>query len=314
MDNSLEQESKSIEQQAFDIYYRCIKQIPDIPEDTIIYHYTSPEGILGITESNSLWATDINYLNDSSELRYIYGLVERIVKAKLKEWNPDFCTRILKLCDHWLKKYDLSNRLLFAYKRDSYVISFSLDQDNLNMWKCYTKTGNSMGYNIGFMKKELISNIPEPGLLHLISGKVIYDEVQQEKILTDLLSEYEHIYVQYLAEPKKDRIFSIIGIPLGNLGVFFKHHAFYDENEFRIVLQDHIFPGKPGLYKIDYRIKDGVFIPYTKLESPAEAIKSIGISPSEKQQMAEFSVERMLGPKYHLNYGDFFRSKIPYSP
>ena len=171
-----------------------------------------------------------------------------------------------------------------------------------------------MGYNIGFMKKELISNIPEPGLLHLISGKVIYNEVQQEKILTDLLSEYEHIYVQYLAEPKKDRIFSIIGIPLENLGVFFKHHAFYDENEFRIVLQDHIFPGKPGLYKIDYRIKDGVFIPYTKLEFPAEAIKSIGISPSEKQQMAEFSVERMLGPKYHLNYGDFFRSKIPYSP
>ena len=104
MDNSLEQESKSIEQQAFDIYYRYIKQIPDIPEDTIIYHYTSPEGILGIIESNSLWATDINYLNDSSELRYIYGLVERIVKAKRKEWNPDFCTRILKLCDHWLKK------------------------------------------------------------------------------------------------------------------------------------------------------------------------------------------------------------------
>ena len=25
-------------------------------------------------------------------------------------------------------------------------------------------------------------------------------------------------------------------------------------------------------------------------------------------------LKRMLGPKYHLNYGDFFRSKIPYSP
>lgn len=68
MDNSLEQESKSIEQQAFDIYYRCIKQIPDIPEDTIIYHYTSPEGILGITESNSLWATDINSLNTTRSM------------------------------------------------------------------------------------------------------------------------------------------------------------------------------------------------------------------------------------------------------
>ena len=312
MGSSTTQVLTNIEQQALDIYYQYIKQIPNVPDDTIIYHYTSPEGLLGITKGNCLWATDINYLNDSSELRYIYILVNHIVQMNLNKWNPDFCSKILNLCDPWIERYDLSNRLLFSYKTDSYVISFSLDQDNLNMWKCYTKTRNSMGYNIGFQKKELVATVV--GLIHLVSGKVMYDKVQQEKILTDLLSKYESLYIQYISESKRNRIFPMIENLLNDLGIFFKHHAFYDENEFRIVLRDHILPRNPGLYQIDYRIKDGVFIPYTKLEFNTGAIKSIGISPSEKQRMAKFSVERMLGPKYHLNYGGFFCSKTPYSP
>ncbi len=37
-----------------------------------IYHYTDLNGLKGITESGSLWATHFSFLNDSNEL--IHGM------------------------------------------------------------------------------------------------------------------------------------------------------------------------------------------------------------------------------------------------
>ncbi|GAF99954.1 unnamed protein product, partial [marine sediment metagenome] len=36
----------------------------------IVYHYTSLEGLIGIINSQRIWATDILYLNDASEFKY----------------------------------------------------------------------------------------------------------------------------------------------------------------------------------------------------------------------------------------------------
>jgi hypothetical protein len=35
-----------------------------------VYHYTSTDGLLGILDSGHLWATDLRYLNDTSELHF----------------------------------------------------------------------------------------------------------------------------------------------------------------------------------------------------------------------------------------------------
>ena len=42
--------------------------------EKILYHYTSLEGLLGIIESKSIWATNVLYLNDASELNYSINL------------------------------------------------------------------------------------------------------------------------------------------------------------------------------------------------------------------------------------------------
>jgi len=39
----------------------------DVP---VIYHYTDPKALIGILSQGQLWATDIRYLNDNSELRH----------------------------------------------------------------------------------------------------------------------------------------------------------------------------------------------------------------------------------------------------
>ena len=299
------------DQKAFDIFQESVHCIPEIEDDTIVYHYTSPEALMNITEEQCLWATDINYLNDSSELRHTYSLVENLVKDNREKWHVDFCDSLSNQCLQKLRKYDISNRLLFAQKTDFYVVSFSLDPDNLNMWKHYTKTANSIGYNIGFRKNDLVA---VSGLKYWTYGKVIYDEVNQKSILDSVLSKYEALYASQPDRFGRSQVFQMVMGTLEYFSAFFKHPAFSDEREFRIVIHNQIRLNREELCAIKYRVKDGVFIPYTTLPFSTNAVKSIGISPSEKQKIAEYSVERMLEGKYALKYTDYFCSEIPFNP
>ena len=49
----------------------------------ILYHYTSPAGLLGIVKSRSLWASGIHYLNDSSEYRHAVGVLQDCARRPL---------------------------------------------------------------------------------------------------------------------------------------------------------------------------------------------------------------------------------------
>ena len=40
--------------------------------DKILYHYTTPEGLLGILKNKELWYSHIDYLNDESEIKYTH--------------------------------------------------------------------------------------------------------------------------------------------------------------------------------------------------------------------------------------------------
>ena len=298
------------DKESAEIFEECVNCIQDVSEDSIIYHYTSPEGLLGITDKQCLWATDINYLNDSSESRYVYLLVSNILKSKSESWNKDFQESLSLRCEHQIKKYDISNRLLFADKTDVYVISFSLDRDNLNMWKYYTKNAGNVGYNIGFDKTALTTNC---GLNNFTYGKVIYDEAKQIDLLRTTLEKFEELYSKQPDRFGRAQVFQFLVSTLYNISAFFKHPAFADENEFRVVIRNHIRFNKSNDLKIHYRIKDGVFIPYTNLEFATSAVISIALSPSDKQSMAVHSVQRMLEEKYKLRYEDFFCSLIPFN-
>jgi hypothetical protein len=50
----------------------------------ILYHYTTQEGLLGILETDSLWATKIHFLNDSSEYALACNLAVEEIKSRLE--------------------------------------------------------------------------------------------------------------------------------------------------------------------------------------------------------------------------------------
>jgi hypothetical protein len=62
-------------------------------ELTRLYHYTTIEGLKGILESEEIWATDVDYLNDGSE--YVYA--ERFIEDVLTDLAQDEFLRELLL-------------------------------------------------------------------------------------------------------------------------------------------------------------------------------------------------------------------------
>ena len=52
----------------------------DEKHNHIIYHYTSPIGLVGIIEKKCMWATDLRYLNDASEFSYTVDLILKVVE------------------------------------------------------------------------------------------------------------------------------------------------------------------------------------------------------------------------------------------
>ena len=59
----------------------------------VLYHYTSLEGLLGIldiksSQPQSIWATNIFYLNDASELNYSIKLIKNEINFYVTILHP----------------------------------------------------------------------------------------------------------------------------------------------------------------------------------------------------------------------------------
>jgi RNA:NAD 2'-phosphotransferase (TPT1/KptA family) len=47
------------------------------PPPDVLYHYTSMEAAISIVKNTAIWATDISYLNDSSEYHKVLQAIRR---------------------------------------------------------------------------------------------------------------------------------------------------------------------------------------------------------------------------------------------
>jgi hypothetical protein len=101
------------------------RNMTDVP---VIYHYTDPKGLIGILTHGQLWATDIRYLNDSSELRHAEELQRKVLGELLTE-SPD---RSLK---KRLATEALEAPPSFKGSENTHVVCFCAEDDLLTQWK-----------------------------------------------------------------------------------------------------------------------------------------------------------------------------------
>lgn len=74
-----------------DLLYRHVTNyfLPQINDKTLVYHYTSPTGLKNILNTKELWASDFLFLNDESEILYLYEILKSVIKNYKVEQNLD---------------------------------------------------------------------------------------------------------------------------------------------------------------------------------------------------------------------------------
>lgn len=175
------------------------------PDDELIYHYTSPEGVIGILKGKNieLRFTRIDCLNDTTEGSNIIKYYKNICKQLL--YNNDIDKEYFdSIIDIWPFKeacfiYDFDPPRIIngiEYKDHciseyiTYVFCLSTLPDSLPMWNYYLKNGRYEGFNLGF------STLKLKEFFHYSSNKrnfssefivVEYEDQEKDDILKDFI-------------------------------------------------------------------------------------------------------------------------------
>jgi Protein of unknown function (DUF2971) len=270
-----------------------------------IYHYTDVNGLLGIINKKTLWATDIHYLNDSSE--YLYGL---------EKYNQVIQNRP-----------DKDDHILQTNGNDStrYAICFSSEPNLLSQWRAYAEDG--YGYCIGFDAKAVMSDVSKTTIYPRLESVRYGEEKISEYInseldlietrfgdlknSTDEFARYQLDFFERLSyeteddyETRKDllhkghyrylntdRDIRIREIKEGIIG-FCKHPGFLEEFEIRILLNIY------GTEILNYRKNNGILIPYFEVKIKSEIkdiVTDIYVGPNLNFELARNSLLGFLG-------------------
>ena len=206
------------------------------PLPEAVYHYTDIGGLLGIVDSGVLWATDYRYLNDSSELRYIFDQSRQVVEDYLQGGQYD-------LIGQTFLEYALTGRPPYddtAY----YLCCFSEVDNSLSQWRAY---GHQQGFSLSF-PGDITSHtgaldVPRlqgqtPGITLL---KVNYDSQVHTEYVSALIKELlvlctaEHIRLYSTPQDAISHIAPFYWAQLERASYRFKHPDFADEREWRLV-------------------------------------------------------------------------------
>ena len=273
-------------------------------DNTMLYHYTTPEGLLGILQKEevNLHFTKFTALNDKMEGKVLQkrflAICERLYREKVIDKRE---------IDNLLEYVNFETGIFRCFLdgkwqelnfEDTFVCSFSLQQDSLPMWNYYVKNGGYQGYNIGFRNPYFCCDVPE-------------DDINQNilQICQVLYSDKE---LEVLVRESQD-ILKKCGEDLTNLlhdlhyGVLqHKESCFAHEQEVRL-----IYTANPKKKKqIKYKVKNGVLVPYIEVKLMRETVQEITVGPLIEQDLAVKNLREFLEQRGYPDV-DIKVSEIP---
>lgn len=254
-----------------------------------IFHYTSPEGLIGIIENKNLWFTNIYFLNDNNEIFYTYKLILKLLAELNLDIDEQFKQLIKNRCGYMLGNDYFPSENEVWFRPNYYIASFSTKDDNLALWNYYTKS-ETTGYNIGFD-----SFIFEYSAF--IKGEVCYNTEEQNKMLKD------SIYAANEEYKTNKQAWENLWNNFIIYSLFFKDEIYSAESEYRVI---YCITNNDGeCEKCSFRNKNGLIIPYIKVTfeelqknfPSVKPIKSIKISPLNNGEITKYGVSRLITAK-----------------
>ncbi|QZN96714.1 DUF2971 domain-containing protein [Symbiopectobacterium purcellii] len=251
-----------------------------------LYHYTDLNGLNGIVEHHSLWATNLYFLNDEEEMHH--GL--KAFENTLEHLKEDLSEKSIKI----LRDTLAGHRLFQA--RCNYNISFCQEPDLLSQWRGY---GASQGVCLEFDKDELLEAL-DFGNATFFSGDVFYTKPDstleaKEEILTFLNN------ADFLKKKKSSVLHEFVGTAelINSLTPFFKHEGFRQESEFRIVIQQDI-----KSKAIKFRVNTHGLIPFIEIKAKSNTpytgrlpLRGVKIGPCKNRCFVAEGIQFLLNSR-----------------
>jgi len=150
----------------------------------ILYHYTKAEAFQQILNSRTLWASDIRYMNDASEVTYVSDILKSIIKDAMKSVHEDDERELLERIAKTFNVTDIVR--VFA-------LCFSELHDSIPQWIAYA--GRCGGFAMGMridpngLQAKLADEIQPNRLV-----KVMYDNDKLVAFSKDLVAQVVKLY------------------------------------------------------------------------------------------------------------------------
>lgn len=259
----------------FPVFSRALAEHLHQSPPAFLYHYTSQDGLLGITTSRSLWATNISYMNDATEFDLSLNLIRNHLFAEFQRRGHPLPTgQITEESDRLSLVWAAANKIIGT---SIFVTCLCESGDLLSQWRGYAGAG--YGYSLGFNTSPLEKMASNSGF---ILGKCIYDPILQEEIIRQTID-------RILNDPNQEPTVHRFAIAL-KYGAFFKNASFSEEQEWRLIF---FSPDKPA--PIQFRKGKSMIIPHTSIPiDTGAAIDHVCVGSCPRMELSQRSVEYLL--------------------
>lgn len=291
------------------------REVEELRERTILYHYTSAAGLHGILQSGALRATNYLYLNDTSEIEHGTKIVIGFLRDEAGRQRGELRQLLVEAADR-LEQYTRETEpdpiLRESAPLDIYIASFCEEPNLLSQWRAY---GGAEGrYCIGFDVKSL------EGFDIVFPARVIYDTVEQHELLSQTTRSILSITISTMREKQMPTELAKIvpsTIPTryssdrevledARLGLEFcldrvlcrlKHPAFREEREWRSIIDLSNYDQTEVL---DFDVSGGKVRPYVKRFRGSSSdpdrlpIREVYVGYSRRPAQAKRTVELLL--------------------
>ncbi|KOF10990.1 hypothetical protein AC739_06245 [Planococcus glaciei] len=255
-----------------------------------LYHYTSLQSLMGMIETNNLWMSKGNFLNDSSELIYFSNVLKSVVGKMEIQRETELWQLFIRELEGSMKRF-LEG--IEGSGFEVYIFSLSYSPDSLALWYNYAK---GEGYNLGFDAEELLQKASAfPDESDVLHGLVVYDRQEQELILMNFLIETFKRVVQYEPGDIKKALPRHFLSVIATCAIFFKDPAFKSEEEYRIAYKNTSGTMHSA---VRFRAQNGVIIPFITVDFEERLpISHITIGPKNNIDIAKRGIEHYLKSK-----------------